>query len=72
MKPCLKASHAAFFEPLVAPFVGELFADFDAFEPLVNPVVVVAQLYVLRQCAVYRELGVLHFVQPLAGDLCQP
>ena len=61
-----------FLQAVLFPLVGQLLADLDALEPLVDPVVCVAQALVVAHGLLDAQLWVLQLVQALAAHFGQP
>jgi hypothetical protein len=57
----------AFLQAMLFPLVCQLLADLDALEPLVDPVVGVAQPLLVEHGLLDSELEVLQLVQALAA-----
>ncbi len=61
-----------FFQSVALPFIGEVLAYLYRLQPLVNPVVGITQPFVVCQCLLDAQFGVLYLVEPVGCHLCHP
>ena len=62
----------AFFYSMFFPLVGEVFADLDGLEALVDPVVGITEALEVLERLLDAEFRVLHLVDAVGSHLCEP
>ncbi len=62
----------AFLDSVLFPLVGEVFANLDGLEALVDPIVGIAEALEVCERLLDTEFGILHLMDAVCSYLCKP